>query len=264
MESQLLPIGRIYPRANGRPVNKAAVTALVGSLDAIGLQTPITVSPAKRLANGKEIDAYEIVAGRHRYEAALRLKWQAIRCIVLEGDEDDAALWEIDENLIRAELSDAQRAEHHVRRQQIMVRKGLVAEPGRGGDRRSNDKLSVGPSYAKQAAATLGVDERTVQRDLQRGNNIAPDVLAQVAGTDLDKGVVLDRLARTAPANQPKVLAEIKQERASKSARAPISDTDATERQLDALMRAWNSAGPDARAAFLAHVGAVQQPGHVQ
>ena len=50
-------------------------------------------------------------------------------------------------------------------------------------------------SYAKQSADALGVDERTIRRDLARGKNIAPDVLAEVAGTSLDKGVVLDELA---------------------------------------------------------------------
>ncbi len=59
--------------------------------------------------------------------------------------------------------------------------------------------MSVG--YAKQAAATLGVDERTVRRDLARGKNIAPDVMAEVAGTSLDKGVVLDELAQTPQAD---------------------------------------------------------------
>ena len=50
-------------------------------------------------------------------------------------------------------------------------------------------------SYAEQAADTLGVSRRTVARDLARGKNIDPDVLAEVSGTDLDKGVVLDQLA---------------------------------------------------------------------
>lgn len=63
---------------------------------------------------------------------------------------------------------------------------GEVAAGGKGGDRRSTDKLSVG--YATRAAADLGVDERTVRRDLRRGKNIAPEVLAEVAGTDMDKG----------------------------------------------------------------------------
>jgi hypothetical protein len=36
------------------------------------------------------------------------------------------------------------------------------------------DKLSVGPAYFKPAADSLGVDERTVRRDLARGKKIAP------------------------------------------------------------------------------------------
>ncbi|CAN1529646.1 hypothetical protein MCEMIH16_01358 [Caulobacteraceae bacterium] len=44
---------------------------------------------------------------------------------------------------------------------------------------RNADNLSA---YSKKAAADLGVDERTVRRDLRRGKNIAPDVLADIAG----------------------------------------------------------------------------------
>ncbi len=74
------------------------------------------------------------------------------------------------------------RAEHHVRREEILKRKGLVS--AHGGPRKQNDKLSS-CSYADQTSASLGVDKRTVRRDLARGKKIAPDVLAEVAGTDL-------------------------------------------------------------------------------
>jgi len=77
-----------------------------------------------------------------------------------------------------------------------MEEMGLVSKSSQGGDRRSNDNLSLG-SYSRQAAQTLGVDQRTVQRDLRRGREIEPSVLADVAGTSLDKGVVLDQLAAT-------------------------------------------------------------------
>jgi hypothetical protein len=72
------------------------------------------------------------------------------------------------------------------------VRRGEVAVPGKGRDRRSSDNLAVGPSYATQAAETLGVNRRTVERDLARGKKIAPDILAHVTDSALDKGVVLD------------------------------------------------------------------------
>ena len=68
-------------------------------------------------------------------------------------------------------------------------------EPGRRGHPQKNsDKLSLTLSYAAQAADNLGVNKRTVERDLRRGRDITPDVLAEVVGTDLDKGVVLDEL----------------------------------------------------------------------
>lgn len=111
---------------------------------------------------------------------------------------------------MRSELSDAQRADHHARRRDLLVKKGLPSAPGKGGDRRSMDKMSVGPSYARQAAASLGVDERTVRRDLARGSKITAAVLAEVSGTDLDKGVVLDELARTPISQQASVPSQIR------------------------------------------------------
>jgi len=110
----------------------------------------------------------------------------------MDGDADDAALWEIDENFARAELTDAQRADHHVRREAILVRRGVVAaHQEKAGRPNKSDNLS---KYSAKAAADLGMDERTVRRDLARGKKITPDVMAEVSGTPLDKGVVLDEL----------------------------------------------------------------------
>jgi hypothetical protein len=117
---------------------------------------------------------------------------QAADCFVLDDANGLAELWEIDENFARAELTDAQRADHHVRREAILIKRGEVRDAPRGGRPRNGDNLSA---YSERAAQDFGVDERTVQRDLRRGKNIDPEVLAEIAGTDNDKGVVLDRLA---------------------------------------------------------------------
>lgn len=50
----------------------------------------------------------------------------------------------------------------------------------RGGDRRSSSQNENLKSYADQAAETFGVHRSTVARDIRRGKNIAPDVLADV------------------------------------------------------------------------------------
>jgi len=60
------------------------------------------------------------------------------------------------------------------------------------GNGRPNSANSAKLSYADAASETLGVSRRTVAQDLRRGREIEPDVLADVAGTPLDKGVVLD------------------------------------------------------------------------
>jgi hypothetical protein len=255
METTRLDMALVFPSENGRPVVGAQVERLAESLSALGLRQPITVRACKRFIGGQETEAFEIVAGRHRYEAAVKLKWEDIDGFVMDGSADDAELWEIDENFARSELSDAQRADHHKRREAILVRKGLVAEPGQGGDRRSSAKSAL-DSYAVKTAADLGVSRRKVETELARGKKIDADVLSDVAGTALDKGVVLDELARTPQADQADKLAEIAARYKAKTPLAadPLNDLEATEKQLAALMSAWNRAGPEAREKFLATV----------
>lgn len=228
-----------------RAVDPSRVASLAHSICELGLMTPVTV--VRHVRDGE--DCFKLVAGAHRVEAMASTGSDYIDAFVMEGDPDDAALWEIDENFARSELSDAQRADHHVRREEILKRKGLVSK-GPGQPKKNSDKLS---SYSQQAADTLGVNKRTVERDLSRGKNITPDVLAEVAGTALDKGVVLDELARTAPADQHDKLAEIAARYKAKTPLAadPLNDLEATEKQLAALMSAWNRAGPEAREKFL-------------
>jgi hypothetical protein len=105
----------------------------------------------------------------------------------------------------RAELTDAQRADHHARREEILKRKGLVSS----GPGRKNSENSSQLAYARQAAETLGISKRTVEKDLARGKKVAPEVLAEVTGSDLDRGVVLDELARTPRELQAAKVAEI-------------------------------------------------------
>jgi hypothetical protein len=220
-----LPMALIYPTLEGRPVVASTVTSLVESMKVIGLRTPITVRPSVQYADGREIEAFQIVAGRHRYEAARKLGWTEIEAILMDGDAGDAELWEIDENFARAELTDAQRADHHARRERILVEKGVI-HAGQGRPKKGT-KLA---SYSEQAAASLGLSETQVKRELRRGKNIAPEVLADVAGTDMDKGVVLDELAKLPKAEQA---ARVVAMRAEKDAGAKINRAATKAAALD-------------------------------
>jgi hypothetical protein len=205
---QPISMAMIYPSDAGRAVIKGHVALLAESLTALGLKSPITVRPAIRVRDGVDAEVFEIVAGRHRFEAAKSLNWKEIDAYVMNGEADDAELWEIDENFARAELTHAQRADHHVRRRRILIAKGIV-HPGPGGPKKGTNLVS----YSKEASRALGVHENTVNLDLKRGEKVDPGILREVAGTDLDIGPVLDELAGAPRAKQPALLAEIRARR---------------------------------------------------
>ena len=98
-----------------RAVDPDVVASLAKSIDAMGLRTPITVRVVDEFVydNGEVVyDALVLVTGLHRLEAVKQLGWERIECFIFEGDDEiDAALWEISENLHRADLTQKERAD---------------------------------------------------------------------------------------------------------------------------------------------------------
>lgn len=237
MDVVRIPVAEIYD-LGGRTVEAATVAMLRDSLAAVGLMSPITVARRVREGGENKIEFYKIIAGRHRTQAARELGWREIDAVVVDLDVQHAELCEIDENLIRAELTDSQRARAHARRAELMAEMGLVRE--HGGDRKSTRQNADLKSYASAAAETLRVHPDTVRRDLARGNNITPEVLTAVEGTDLDKGVVLDQLAATPQADQPAKLIAIRESRAA--AERDRKDAAKANRALDRSIAQTNEA----------------------
>ncbi len=187
-----------------RALNPGVVDSLVLSMKEVGLINPITIRPRE---GGM---GYYLVAGRHRLEGAKKLKWESIPCIVLEGiTADEAELREIDENLIRANLSPAEEAAHHERRQALYEKRH--PETKRGGDRKSEKSKRQNvdsKGYAADTANKIGKTRKTVERAVRRGKKI-PDV-ASLAGTSLDKGAELDALAQMEPQQQAELIEKAK------------------------------------------------------
>ena len=171
-----------------RDVDESKVAELKASIEAIGLLNPIIVSP--RMANGW----FNLVAGLHRLHAIATLGWTEVPAIVLDLNEAQAQLAQIDENLVRSELDDLERAQHHAKRKELLEALGKVR--GHGGNR-STGQLGHLPSYARAASEVTGQSERAVRRDVHRAENIAPDVQDAIAGTPAaNHGAFLDRLAK--------------------------------------------------------------------
>ena len=204
MSARMMHVGKVFTDAvvipdRLRKTDPAKVKALAESMADIGLQQPITVWPSDggewNLGCGQASRRFDLVTGYHRLLAAQSLGWDEIDCVFLDLEKLDRQLWEIDENLIRADLTDAERAVHVVRRAEIIKAKSeLTAEPADNSKRGPRSKGQT--DFVKDTAAKTGRSERSVWVDKMRGEKIAPDVMKDIKGTDIeDSGVQLDALA---------------------------------------------------------------------
>jgi ParB family transcriptional regulator, chromosome partitioning protein len=184
---------RVGPRL--RAVDADYVQQLAESIRLRGLDAPIRVTVAD------EAGFYRLIAGAHRLEAVRSLGLESIAAIPFEGSEDEADLLEAEENLIRRDLSELDRAAHLARHKQIWLK--LYPETKHGGDRRKKQIAKLGDlvehpltqRYTAAAAAKLGWSERVVQRAITRYDALPISVRERIARTWLaDNGSALDAL----------------------------------------------------------------------
>jgi len=206
----------IEAHGDRRVVQPDKVAALVASIEMLGLKTPISVryySDRPEWAKpGDTDDALVLIAGAHRLAAAKQLGWTKIECLVhYEGDEIDAGLWEIDENLCRSELSEAEEARCLAKRKELWearekreaeIRVAEVKPPEFGYAKPPPAKKG----FATETAGVTGQAKSTVNAKIARATAIAPDVLDAITGGKWDKGVVLDILKKLTHAEQRQAL----------------------------------------------------------
>lgn len=211
LSSKMIAVDSIgVPPERMRKLRHELVDKLAETIEKRGLLQPIIVRPLP------DYRGYVLIAGHHRLEAVRKLGHDTIRAEILEGlSADQARVAEIDENLIRADLTPSERAAHHAERKALYLK--LHPETQQGGsregagrpkrdDNKAKSKGQNGPlkkdAYTKDAAKKTGKSSRTIKREVARGESIDPQALADLAGTCLDNGTQLDALARLTPAEQ--------------------------------------------------------------
>ena len=117
-----------------RKLDEGKVKSIADSFGSVGQLNPITI------ARGGDFGKYYLIAGLHRLEAAKLLDWQAVDAIVFSGDTIEAELAEIDENLMRNDLTVLEQGEHLARRNEILEIMG-----GRRGVGRYSNGETVSP-----------------------------------------------------------------------------------------------------------------------
>lgn len=248
--------------------DKTNVEALAKSIREIGLQTPIAVRMCDNVVmDGAEFDGVPVlVAGLTRLEALKLNGAEKAPCYIIKGDEDDAALWECDENLARSDLTAGERSAYEVKRIEAAVRKAEKAKVSTNLVDSSKPKRVKGQrstttreDYVRETAKATGRPATSIRRALERGEKIAPDVLQAIKRTKHDTGVTLDALKTLLkPEEQHQALARMDDlGETAKQAVAFIKGEDepppAKAKPRNPLIVAWESASEDERREFDAY-----------
>ena len=195
-----LDIARIQVGQRKRKLDEGKVRSLAESFESIGQLQPITVEQC-------EYGNYRMIAGLHRLEAAKLLGWKAIDATVFSGDIIEAELAEIDENLMRNDLTVLEQGEHLQRRNEILEAMGVRAKASPGVNQYTEVGETVSPTRTTfDIAKEVGLSERSAQQRMQVARNIVPEVKDAIRDTEIANSTTqLLELARLAPEKQAEV-----------------------------------------------------------
>jgi ParB/RepB/Spo0J family partition protein len=172
-----------------RTIDDEVVARLATSMQKIGLMTPITV----RLIEDDDGDRWVLVAGRHRLAAALSLGWERIDVFEVKWTDTEARLWEISENLDRAELTHLQRDEQLA--EWIRLTETIPAQ--------NAPKLGRPESGINAASRDLGVERTDAQRAVKVAS-LSPEAKAAAVehGLDDNRTALLEAAKESDPEKQ--------------------------------------------------------------
>ena len=185
------------------------VQKLSESIAEVGMMNPITVTAD-----------HTLVAGLHRLEAARVLGWAEIECRVIDADDLHAELAEIDENYVRANLTPLESSKIMLRRKEIYETLHPETKAGtaqaaamhRTDDAPVTDKLSItgAKPFAEDTADKLGVDARTVRRQVQIAKDVTPEAqeIIENSGAKVTQQNLL-KLSRLSPEQQTEAAGQL-------------------------------------------------------
>jgi ParB family transcriptional regulator, chromosome partitioning protein len=196
-----LSLDAIELRNRLRPIEEASMLALAASFGERGQDAPVIVRDRDDGSN-----KVRLVAGAHRVAAARYLGWETIKAVVRSLSDDEARLTEIDENVVRRELSALDRAVFLAERKKVYER--LHPETKHGGSRpRKGEEGQVANMatfnrYSKDAAKKTGLSERSVQRATELAMKLDPSVIEALRLSPLAENSAALKKLSLLPADQ--------------------------------------------------------------
>ena len=207
----LYDIHAITVGSRKRAADAGKVDDLAHSIAEIGLINPITITPAGNL-----------IAGLHRLEACKQLGYQHIEATALDIDPLMAELAEIDENLIRSDLTVLEQSEHLLRRGQILEEKGMRRAAGRYPE--ANGETVSPLKTTAEIAADMGLSERSAQQRQQIARDLLPEVKEAIRDLPIaDSTTQLLTLARLEPSQQLQAASKLAEQQAQRQQRMGVT-----------------------------------------
>lgn len=176
-------VDKIRVKEGRRGLDVAYVQELAGSIRELGLPNPVTVDKDCRL-----------IAGLHRLEAVKMLGLPVVECTVSSLEGLKAELAEIDENIVRSDISAVEYGEVLLRRKEIYETLHPESKATyEGGGFKGNqyrevvaDKMAATTkSFVEDTAEKLGIAPRTVRREIQTARNLTPEAKKIVKDKDM-------------------------------------------------------------------------------
>ncbi|MFQ5783473.1 MAG: ParB/RepB/Spo0J family partition protein [Alphaproteobacteria bacterium] len=212
-EFDYIPISQV--RVDSRKRSPKGLDRLMPSISEIGLLNPITVTAIEFEQEGSLRRFYRLAAGLSRLEACKLLGWEYIPAFIRKFDNVDLEIAEIDENLVRSELTVLERGEQYLRRKELYETKHPETKHGANlksveNQEASESRAARTSSFVEDTAKKTGAAPRTVTEDVQIAAKLDPWVKKMIRNTDLaDHKKELVRLARIGEAETQTRVAEI-------------------------------------------------------
>lgn len=254
-----LPLEAITIEGRLRDVRDAFVENLMVMAEDTGITTPIHVRKVK--------DAYVLIDGAHRLEAARRMGLADIAALVVECRADEARAMEATNNLGAARMTPLQTAVFVASWKRDYYAMHPERKPGVfKGNQHTGKVVEEIISLTSSIADAFGITDRQVRNILRAGESLAPEDAAQLDAApvritmkdlqDLSKisdpaerSAVVTRLAS---GNAKSAAAARKSLAAEDGRNAAAPEVDPADAEFKALLNAWSRSRTAARRRFVA------------
>lgn len=263
-----VPIDVIYDGDRLRDIDPAWAAVMAAHLEAGRRLTPIVLRRPE--ADESITHEFALVAGGHRLAGHRLAGRLSIMAEIRECSRLEARREEVEENLIRNELSPLDRA--FFLREHKKVYELLHPETAHGGDRKSrkfNDNsksqtLGLDPKrFTAEAARLCNLSETTIQSAIALANALDPQAVRLLRGTAVARNAAELRRLAEEPGDRQLVLAGLirdgKAETVAKArlaaGTAPTGEGDPQEALFQRICSNWARLDAKTQKRFLEHAG---------